>query len=153
MLTKLWSESFKFVSSRHDVHATHKGNFLIFFFPPKEKRFTYIDTLATLVSTLLSHVTLDMLFIFVRWLIQDELLKLVKTAHKMIDSALRTPESRDANGKVICCMSLTITVGSQPKVLRVCQNVFSLGFYSQILGCGCQGFIFHFLLFNKKSLP
>lgn len=37
-----------------------------FFFPTKEKRFTYIDTLATLVITLLSHVVLDMLFIFVR---------------------------------------------------------------------------------------
>ena len=35
-----------------------------FFFPTKEKRFTYIDTLATLVITLLSHVILDMLFIY-----------------------------------------------------------------------------------------
>ena len=32
-----------------------------FFFRIKEKRFTYIDTLATLVITLLSHIILDML--------------------------------------------------------------------------------------------
>ena len=137
-----------------------KGNFLFYFFPIKEKLFTYIDTFATLAITLhigtfsvmLSWICYLFIYLFIYlyfvwWLIQDELLKLVETAHKKIDSASRTPESRDANGKFICCMSLPITAGSQPKVLWVCQKVFSLGFYSQILGCGCQGFIFHFLLF------
>ena len=41
-----------FVSSRPDVHAAHKGKFFILFFPIKEKRFTYIDTFATLAITL-----------------------------------------------------------------------------------------------------
>ena len=158
MLTKLWSESFCVLLSWRS--RCSKREIFHFFFPIKEKRLTYIDTLATLTITLPSHVILEMLFIFIflfiyffRWLIQDELLKLVETAHKKIDSASRTPESRDANGKLICCMSLTITAGSQPKVLRVCQKVFSFGLYSQILGCGCQGFIFHFFLFIRKWLP
>ena len=51
------------MSSCRDVHAAQKGKFFIFF-PIKEKRFTYIDTLATLAITLLSHVILDMLFIY-----------------------------------------------------------------------------------------
>lgn len=41
-----------------------KGNFSFFFFPIKEKRFTYTDKLATPAITLLSHVILDMLFIY-----------------------------------------------------------------------------------------
>ena len=56
-----------FVFSSPDVYAARKGTFfllLLLFFSDKEKRFTYIDTLATLAITLLSHVILDMLFIY-----------------------------------------------------------------------------------------